>query len=222
MTGSGGPGFYRKDIRGGAPELVEKHDPAATTKVVSDWSRDGQVLIYTQNDPKTNADIWYVPLVAGKPSGQQVKFLGTTALESQGQMSPDGHWLAYASNESGTFEVYIRSFPTGDRVWRVSAEGGSEPRGRADGRELFFRAGPTGQLPILAVGVAPDGRGGLRTGRPQRLFAVPSNLVQQRSNAFAYSPHPAGQRFLVNALTDARGSTVNVVTNWQKAAAGWK
>ena len=222
MTGPGGPGFYRKDIRGGAPELVEKQDPAATAKVVSDWSRDGRVLIYTQNDPKTNADVWYVPLVAGKPSGQPVKLLGTDASESQGQISPDGNWLAYVSNESGTPAVYIRSFPTGDGVWRVSVEGGSEPRWRADGRELFFRVGTSPQLSVLAVGVAPDGRGGLRTSRPQRLFAVPALLVQPQANAFAYSPHPDGQRFLVNALTDVREPTVNVVTNWQKAAAGWK
>ncbi len=102
-------------------------------------------------------------------------------------------------------------------------EGASEPRWRADGRELFFRAGPIGQLSVLAVGVAPDGRGGLRTGRPQRLFAVPGvGLIQPQANGFAYSPHPDGQRFLVNARTDVREPTVSVVTNWQKAAVGWK
>jgi hypothetical protein len=97
MTGSGGPVSTGKTSGAGHQTGRTARSDRHTPKVVSDWSRDGRVLIYTQNDPKTNADVWHVPLVAGKPSGQPVRFPGTTALESQGQISPDGNWLAYVS-----------------------------------------------------------------------------------------------------------------------------
>jgi Tol biopolymer transport system component len=225
MTGPEGPGIYQKDLKGGQLQSVQKIDPAAPARTPSDWSHDGRFVIYTENNPKTRADIWYAPVESG-PAGSgklnekaAVKLLGTDAVESQGQLSPDGKWLAYFSDESGNGQVYIRPFPTGSQVWKVSADGGREPRWRSDGKELYFTdSGPPGQVILMAATVDADGRGGLHTGPPQKMFAVRATSTVVQNNIFAYSPHPDRQRFLVNQLVETGEPTVNVITNWQKAA----
>jgi Tol biopolymer transport system component len=152
-----------------------------------------------------------------------VKLLATDAVESQGQLSPDGKWLAYYSEESGKGQVYIRPFPTGSQVWKVSADGGREPRWRSDGQELYFTdSGVSGRVILMAATVAADGRGGLRIGSPQKLFEVRATATVPQQNIFAYSPHPDRQRFLVNELVETGEPTVNVITNWQKSVTGAK
>jgi hypothetical protein len=110
-----GKGLYLKDASGGLKEelLLEN----GNVKAPSDWSRDGRYLIYTETDPKGQGDIWLLPDPLNKSSERRpVKFQGTDAVESQGQLSPDGRWLAYSSNESGQSEVYVRPFPSGPRA----------------------------------------------------------------------------------------------------------
>jgi hypothetical protein len=149
-----------------------------------------------------------------------VKVLGTDAVESQGQLSPDGKWLAYYSDESGKGQVYIRPFPSGSQVWKVSNDGGREPRWRSDGKELFFTSPPvTARAILMAVAIDADGRGGLRIGPPQKLFEVRAYVIVPQNNAFLYSPHPDRQRFLVNELVETGDPTVNVITNWQSGVA---
>jgi Tol biopolymer transport system component len=228
VTSSEGPAYYEKDLKGGQVQSVQKIDPAAP-ELLSDWSRDGRFLIYTQTSPKTRADIWYAPVESGpgetrKMNGKAaVKLLGTDAVESQGQLSPDGKWLAYYSDESGKGEVYIRPFPSGSQVWKVSSDGGREPRWRSDGKELFFTGPPvTARATLMAATIDADGRGGLRTGTPQKLFEFRALVTVPQSNVFIYSPHPDRQRFLVNALVETGEPTVNVITNWQKSVPGVK
>jgi Tol biopolymer transport system component len=220
MTGPEGPGIYQKDLKGGQLQIVQKIDPAAPTRTPSDWSRDGRFVIFTETNPKTRADIWYAPMESGKMEEKKaVKLLGTDAVESQAQLSPDGKWLAYFSDESGKDQIYIRPFPNGSQVWKVSAAGGREPRWRSDGKELYFADfGVSGRVILMASTVDADGRGGLRIGSPQRLFEVRATSSVPQQNIFAYSPHPDGQRFLVNALVETGDPTVNVITNWQGAA----
>ena len=224
MTGSEGPGIYQKDLKGGQLQLVPKIDPAAPARTPSDWSRDGRFVIYTEINPKTRADIWYAPVESGKMEEKAaVKVLGTDAVESQGQLSPDGKWLAYYSDESGKGQVYIRPFPSGSQVWRVSADGGREPRWRSDGKELYFTSPPiTALVAFMAATADADGRGGLRIGSPQKLFDVRALSVVPQGNVFVYSPHPDRQRFLVNQSVETGEPTVNVITNWQKSVAGSK
>ena len=106
---SSADGIYVKDAaHEGQEKLVLK---GGTRRTPSDWSRDGKYLLYTESDPKTRGDIWYLPLdPSGKP-GEPKEFLKTESMESQGQFSPDGHWVAYTSDESGQNQVYIRPFP---------------------------------------------------------------------------------------------------------------
>src|SRR5439155_22888192 len=121
------------------------------TKFVSDWSRDGRFLLYTAIDPKTGLDLWILPLSDRKA----IPYLQTRFVETQGQFSPDGRWIAYASDESGTMEIYVRPFGLssgpGDKSM-VSSGGASQPRWRRDGKELFYFSGRK----LMAVEVMPD------------------------------------------------------------------
>jgi Tol biopolymer transport system component len=211
-------GLYKKDLGAGPAEPVQKLD---TPRSLSDFN--GRFLVYEELiDPKTRGDIWYVPVESGRP-GAAVEVVGTDANESFAQLSPNGKWLAYRSEEAGRMEVYIRPFPTGPGVWPVSAADPEqianvfEPRWSPDGKQLYFLTG-TGPVRLMAVAVEPDGRGGLRPfGPPQRLFElrIPMNLAA--ANRWSYSPHPDGKRFLVNALVEGGQPALNIITNWQKA-----
>ncbi len=191
-----GNGLYVRDASGGLSEevLYENGNP----KMPSDWSRDGRYLIYTEVDPKNQADIWFLPDPLNKSGGQKpVKFQGSHAIESQAQLSPDGHWLAYLSNESGQDEVYVRPFPAGPGRWKVSAGRGlsREPRWRRDGKELFFvESGVPQRLTSVTVQSSSDGN--FHAGVPQAMFEFRGNSSVPSANIFVYSPSADGQRFL--------------------------
>jgi serine/threonine protein kinase len=212
--GPAGPGLYAKSISGGEPELLDQ-SPVWSQRRLSDWSRDGSVLLYSEVDPKTQGDIWYQPMNSGKPAGQPVKVLATDAVESHGQLSPDGKWLAYASTESGGPEVYVRPFPSGSGIWKVSVDGGREPRWSADGKSLYFMGRiNSARLGFVTARVHADGRGTFKAETPQLLFQAPVTPRVPQANAFTFSPD--GQRFLVNMHTDSLDPIVNVVTNAYK------
>ena len=218
MTGSAGLGLYQVGANdGGQAELVLPIAAGASI-VLSTFSRDGRFLVYTSNDPRTQADIWYLPW-ADKPDwGKAVKFLATDVIEGQGQLSPDGKWIAYTSFETGTREIYIRAFPTGPGVWKVSVDGGTEPRWSPDGKQLYYLRPVTVERSILlAALVESDGPGALRTGTPQTLFEIHALRRLPGLNVFTYVPYPDG-RFLV-AVADEDATMINVITNWQKAVA---
>ena len=146
-----------------------------------------------------------------------MKFQGTTASESQGQLSPDGHWLAYTSDESGQSGVYVRPFPSGPGRWKVSGDRVSrEPRWRRDGKELFFLEG-VGNIRLITVAVQSGPRGEFEAGAPQALFEFRNTGSGPERNRFLYSPSADGQRFLL-ALPQTWLPTVNVISNWEKIA----
>jgi hypothetical protein len=124
------------------------------------------------------------------------------------QFSPDGHWLAYASDESGRLEVYIAPFPAGNEKWQVSTAGGAMPLWRPDGKELFYA--PLNMDSIMSVVVTLGPVPGL--GQPQRLFSVPVNWAPPGYN---YDVFPDGKRFLVMTQTqDPRDVSLTLVQNW--------
>ena len=206
--------LYRKDTGGGPEELLVEND---NPKTASDWSRDGHILLYTESDPKTGADIWIFPDPYGKPGARKpVPFLQTAFSESEGQFSPDGHFVAYVSNESGLAEVYIRPFPTGDAKWQVSTNGGGEPRWRRDGKELYY-VGPGKRRPsMMAVRINPGARA--MVSAPETLFEYLYKGFVSQLNIFGYSPSADGQRFLINALAEEPHLTLNVLVNWPEMA----
>jgi Tol biopolymer transport system component len=209
--------LYVRGAAGGGDETIVLAN--GNLKTASDWSRDGRYLLYTETDSKTQGDIWYLenpPSGGGKP----VRFLGTNAMESQGQLSPDGRWIAYTSNDSGSGEIYIRPFPSGPGEWKVSVRTGAEPRWSADGKEIYYleRSVP---LRLMAASVKPGPGNTLEIGVPRKLFEYSAITNVPTGNIFSYSP-AAGGRFLATVSTDIGPPAVNVISNWQKFAAGAK
>jgi Tol biopolymer transport system component len=209
--------LYLKTASGGQEQLLLQGDAPLSP---SDWSRDGKYLLYTGLDPKTRGDIWALPLGPSSKPSAPVPFLKTEFNESQGQFSPDGRWVAYVSNESGPYEIYIRSFPSGGNPARISNSGGPsshEPRWRADGKELYYQVNGYPSV-VMAVPIKSGPGELLQAGVPTKLFALRTRGVVPESNIFSYSPSADGQRFLMKVLPDASLPTLNVITNWAAPA----
>jgi Tol biopolymer transport system component len=170
---------------------------AAGRRSPSGMSADGRWLVYDEIDLVTLSDIWVVDV----ENGQARPFSKTSANESYGQFSPDARWVAYQSNESGRYEVFVRSFPDGQQVLRISTDGGVEPVWSPKGGELFFRA-LDGRM--LAVTFSAG-----KAGVPQVLFDA-----RAYENGFAVSPD--GQRLLLMPLISSEQSAtrVNIVLNF--------
>jgi Tol biopolymer transport system component len=169
----------------------------------SDWSSDGRYLAYYRTDPKTQLDLWILPLFGDR---KPFTFVRSEFNESQGQFSPDGKWLAYVSDEGGSPQIYVQSFPTPSGKWQVSTAGGSQPRWRRDGKELFYVAFDRKLMAVpVKTGTAFESE------TPRALFetALPITPLRQ-----VYSVAPDGQRFLLASPVEAASSPITVVLNW--------
>jgi Tol biopolymer transport system component len=194
--------LYLKDAAGGGDEeLILKSD---FSKEPTDWSRDGRFILFTEQ--KNATDVWVLPLDGDR---KPIPLLTTSFFESRARFSPDGRWIAYTSDETGSNQVYIQSFPQRAGKWQVSASGGQEPQWRADGRELFYSGGGA----IWAVDVNTAG-GTVVAGVPRKLF---DGSVSQGSLLTRYAAAPDGSRFLLNVGVAQAANTVppvRVVVNW--------
>jgi Tol biopolymer transport system component len=189
------------DGRGEAKLLFKSDD----LKFATDWSRDGKTIAYCDRGEKTSWDIYTIPAFGdGKPA----VFRKTPFADLLPAFSPDGHLIAYMSNESGRQEIYVESYPEAGGKWQISAGGGVEPRWRADGKELFYRAA---DQKMMAVDIAMEG-GNLKAGLPHALFVGRYDTATAR-NRFLTSAD--GQRFLLVApLGRDAMSPTTVVLNW--------
>jgi Tol biopolymer transport system component len=183
-----------------------------TVKTPMQWSRDGQFIVYTENDPKTRRDIWVLPM-NGPKDQKPVPFLRSEFNELHGQLSPDSHWMAYTSDASGQREVYVRPFPAGEGEKRISIAGGEQPRWRGDGKELFF-VGASGKMMAVALKATAGTKLSIEPGAPQPLFEA--HLAQTVNNGlFEYDVTPDGKRFLLDTTGgSASALLLNVVVNW--------
>ncbi|HEY1339466.1 MAG TPA: protein kinase [Bryobacteraceae bacterium] len=172
----------------------------------SSWSPDGKMLIYTQPGVDRGQAIWVLPLEGGAAAGQPRLFHDTRFTEYDGELSPDGRWLAYVSTESGASEVYVQPFPGPGGKIRISTSGGSGPRWSRNGRELFYWSGVsrTGDLQAVEIQTAPAFRAGI----PQPLFKL--------TNGSTWDPAPDGKRFMVEIVpgADTSGRSMEGVVNW--------
>jgi serine/threonine protein kinase/Tol biopolymer transport system component len=186
--------FYRKqsDLAGAEVPFLETPED----KVLNDWSPDGQSILYvTPNDPRTGADIWYLRLSGDR---KPIPFVQTPFLERAGQFSPDGQWVAYHSNETGRYEVYVRSFPGPGGQQQVSTSGGIQARWRSDGQELYYIA-PDGKL--MAVSITMRGAA-IEPGTPVALFQT--RIWGGGTNANQGQQYDVSKdgRFLLNTAVD--------------------
>jgi Tol biopolymer transport system component len=188
-----------------------------TWKQPTSWSPDGQLLVYEAFDPKTSWDLWALPLSGDRKPRPLVH---SEFQEIEGQISPDGQWLAYTSDESKRWEVYVRPLSGNTGKWQVSTSGGRLPRWRGDTKELFFL---TDARKLMAVEVRTSGSA-LEVGIPRLLFDVRIATVffqvppiaTAAKTPFPYIVSRDGQRFLVTTDTSQQATEppITVVENW--------
>jgi serine/threonine protein kinase len=175
-------------------------------KFLTDWSLDGRFLVFHTPGPKTGWDVWIVPMTGER---KPLAFAQTEFSEVQGQLSPDERWMVYASDESGRMEVYVQPFPASGGKWQVSTGGGTQPRWRRDGKELFY---VSADKRLMAVEVKADAT--FEAGVPKALFGtrfLPAAAPYLQSYAVASD----GQRFLVTRLVEEEPAIpITVVLNW--------
>jgi len=158
---------------------------------------------------KTGWDIWALSL--GR-DGKSVPVVQTDADERSARLSPDGRWVAFVSNNSGVFEIYVQPFPGPGQRLKVSTKGGEQPQWRSDASELFYLS-LDARLTATSIKLATD-RQSIDVGPPVPLFVANSGWVGNWGAA-NYAASVDGQRFLVNRLLrDAGGTPVRVVLNW--------
>jgi Tol biopolymer transport system component len=172
---------------------------------VSDWSRDGRYLLMDRGNIGAT-DLWVFPVSDPEKAFPLVQ---SPFLEHGGQFSPDGRWVAYVSQHSGRDEVYVTSFPGGGTRWQVSGSGGTQPRWRGDGRELFF-VSANGDMTAAAV----DGTGARFEVKDVRSLFRVNMFAGPRFGLYGYDVSPDGKRLLVNDAGEANVPRVALVTNW--------
>ena len=200
-------GLYEKPVGAAAEETPVLVVPQNVN--TSDVSPDGRTLLYLRADPTTLLDIWALPI---SPRGEAFPVVQSPREDVNGQLDPRGKWLSYQSNASGRYEVSIRPFPGPGAPLQVSIEGGTQPRWRRDGRELFYL---DLQRRLMAVPVTFVADGTVHLGRPQLLFQTRiggSNFLQKE-----YLVAPDGQRFLLDTPVGDASPALAVILNWQPA-----
>ena len=192
-------------IDGEATPLLNTRTPYS---IAMDYSRDGGYVLYRSSAVKSQWDIWAAPM-----KGDQAPFpvMQSQFDERTAGFSPDARWIAYESNESGQFEIYVRPFPGPGASARVSTAGGSQPRWRSDSTELFYVA-PDGSL--MAVSVKLPQRGSeIALGPPVPLFKILATATVQGGLLHEYDVSADGQKFLVNTFVEQAAAPISLILN---------
>jgi serine/threonine protein kinase len=200
-------GLFQKSARSASNEvLLTLMDDGSL--LPTDWSKDGRVVLFERFDAATGRDIWMLPL-SGERKPRPI--LNGPAAEGYGTLSPDGRWIAYTSNESGRFEIYVQRFPPTGEHWPVSTTGATQPRWRGDGKELFF-IGMDRKLMAAELRVENNQ---LKPDVPRPLFDshVGDNNLGLFATFLSYGVTKDGQRFLVST-TPYDVNVMTVVVNW--------
>jgi eukaryotic-like serine/threonine-protein kinase len=211
---SGRTGLYQKASNGAGGEqlLLEPEG----RRNLDDWSRDGRFLLYSQGDSKTRSDLWVMPLTGDR---KPAVYVNSEFNETHGQFSPDGLWIAYASDESGRPEIYVRPFPLAadSGKWTVSNGGGGAPRWRRDGKELFFLTTNFRTVMVAQVSYTPS----FTTSVPVPAFSasIQNNVATGGggSDSFNWDVTAEGKKFLLASVAtqdDLPQPPIRVVLNW--------
>jgi eukaryotic-like serine/threonine-protein kinase len=192
--------LFMKNSDGAQEEKDILHDEP--NKVPNDWSKDGKYILYTRG-----LELWFLSL----PELKNSLFLKSVSILRNGQFSPDGKWVAYASNETGKWQIYVTSFPEAKGKWQISTGAGEQPRWRGDGKELFYLSA---DYKMMAVPVT-IGAANFDAGRPAALFQVTPRQPVSTNDQFVYDVSRDGQRFLI--ITQVKQSEtipMSIVLNW--------
>jgi Tol biopolymer transport system component len=196
--------LFRMRATGGPAELIQAADH---NQLARDWSPYGKLLVYEDRASSVSTyHMWVLPLQGGEP----IRLTNAEFDERHPAVSPSGRWLAYLSNQAGTYDVYVQAFPRARQVWRVTNGGGFAPRWRADEKELFYS---TPDNTLMGVPVQTQGAD-FKPGEAKHLFPL-------KSAAFSFTstfwwPLHDGQSFLVlRPAEPTQGKPITIVTNWQ-------
>jgi len=202
-----GPSIFLKATNRGTDEESILSAEIGKGQASYDWSPDGRYVLYMSLGNRGGTDLWTLDIKERKAA----PFLATPFNESQPQFSPDGRRVAYTSDESGHYEVYVRSF-TGSARFQVSAGGGGQPRWRGDGKELYYLT-VQGKMMVVAVKGAGDN---FEYETPKALFEARALAGAPGSGpqGYFYDVTRDGQRFLAIEHGDTE-ETLTLVTNWQ-------
>jgi eukaryotic-like serine/threonine-protein kinase len=211
--GGGGFDIEVKNIGGAGEEasLVE----SSQNMLPEDWSRDGRFLSYIFSDSANRFHLGALELehtgthvqVKGKP----IEITNTPFNEVGGQFSPDRHWIAFESDETGHNEIYVLPFPGPGQPKIVSKSGGLQPAWSRNGRELFYVA-PDGQL--MAVGITVTPSGDIEASSPIPLFMTRISTTRTGGTRNDYAIDPRGQqRFLMNTFVEQNAAPITLVLN---------
>ncbi len=195
-----------------AREQVALNSTAGFDVIPSSWSKDGRSIVYVRRGTEdgTRMDLWTLTL----PNQQSRPYLETQFKEMHGRLSPDDRWLAYASDESGQFEIYVSSFAQPQRRWLISAGGGVEPTWRGDGQELFYLSldGKVMSVPLKTGGAT------LEIGEPVPLFETHIGAESRGPYRQHYQPSADGQRFvLTRRVPEKAAAPIRVLLDWRDA-----
>jgi len=191
--------LYRKRSDGSGAEEVLLADDQADT--IEDWSQDGKYLLYSHGSNGIDAQLWAVPL-----EGERKPWMILThaAILYGAHISPDGHWLAYESNESGTVQLYVIPFRGGQGKWQVTSNGSSGPAWTRDGKELFYMD-PGFNLYVVPVKEVDNA---LQLGAAQQIPITTS------APTMFYDIFPDGKKILIDNVAQQVSPSVTVVTNF--------
>jgi Tol biopolymer transport system component len=191
--------FWKNSDGSGIEEQLV--DLGAVQEVCWDWSHDGKSLLV-----RKDRELWVISL----PEMKARPYVQGKGTIRNGQFSPDGKWVAYASNESGIWEVYVSPFPEANSKWQVSRGGGEEPRWKSNGKELFYLSSAR---KLMSVEMLPSGTFEAR--EPVELFQTRSRLRISSQDVFTYSVADDGQKFLVNSVVDEPSVVpLSIMLNW--------
>jgi len=207
LFGFGAPfNLFRISADGSGSE--ERVTQSPNRQSTQDWSHDGRFIIYQEIAPDTEHDLWTLAVTPeGRPApgASPRPYVRAPFNQMQARFSPDDQWVAYQSDESGQFEIYIQAFPEPREKFHISTGGGTNPQWGPGGRELYYISKDV-KLMFVKVKLAADT---LEASAPHELYTMPSGFA----GLSPYEAAPDGQRFLVGVSENAKGP-LNVVVNW--------
>lgn len=201
--------LYRRELSApqGQEELVLSTPEG---KFPTDWSRDGKYILYDCSSAKRGSNVWALPMQGDR---KPIELVATEFNDAQGQFAPDGRWIAYQSDRTGRWEIYVRPFPGGGGEQMVSVDGGSQVRWNANGQELFY-IGADDRLMAVPIRISPAGT--IEPGVPTPLFATNVGSTVPLVYRQQYVVSADGRSFILNApVGEGTASPISVILNWK-------